>query len=123
MNPKFNLEEVKNVIRGQGHHRFASSTAITPIIVIFKLTIIEAKDFIKSQLLLLEEQDFSTSIFIRPNVYDIYGKIIDGILFYIKFTIEKFEGMDCLFNISFHPASDDILTKAGVLTVHRGKDI
>lgn len=109
---KHDLEEVK-VLAGNGlKHYFSKTKAIDHVVKHLEVGIQEAKEFILSEIAILTSDNYSGRVIIHGSVYDIYGKRIHGIPWYIKFSILKDDdGEDYLSNISFHPTEKELQTK------------
>ena len=91
MEPKFTLDEVRALIKNidPDDHLFGRSRALTPVVSNFQITNSDAQKFILKEICKLEIKNFYESIYMNKNVYDVYGKIIEGVAWYINFQLLK----------------------------------
>lgn len=78
----------------------------------------EAYQFARGVLIKLDVDAFAETLTQRfDQEFDVYGKLEDEIVWYIKLTIDlDSEGDEYLLVLSFHPANDAIRTNGGELT-------
>ena len=118
--PKYELSRVFKLIKDGTDEKIDISLtrALRPVITCLNVSAEEAKEFILEQILLLTVDNFSSRIWMEPDVYDIYGKKIDGISWFIKFCIYIDENGDNLYCISFHPIEKNLTTRTETLTIN-----
>lgn len=114
--PHHDLALVKR-LASQGNprdHIFTLNKAIKPVVETLGTTDAKARRFILEQISNLNIGDFSDSIFM-DNICDIYGKEINKVGWYIKFTVLKDGNLHYIFCISFHPLEKNIKTNSGII--------
>jgi hypothetical protein len=112
---KFNLEDVRKLIKNVEKHSFSKTRAMDCVISHLQITISEAKSFILKEISNLTELNFSDRCLIDRTVYDVYGKKIRSIPWYIKFTICEDDNGRFLYSISFHPTESELKTNSETL--------
>lgn len=117
MEPKFDLEWVRRLIKDVdlGDHYFCYERALCPVVENLQLTPREAKVFILEQISELDKENFSERVLIVREVYDVYGKIIRNIPWYIKFRIDEVKNGKYVFIFSFHPTEKVLITQSETL--------
>lgn len=111
----YSLTRVRELVRNDQKPYFSTTRATNCVIEELQLTLEEAKQFMISGIIQLTEDNFCESVLINGDVYDVYGKRIKKIPWYIKFSIFEDEGGFYLYNISFHPTEKQLTTIAEVL--------
>lgn len=97
---------------------FTMGKALTPVVSHLQMTHVEAKEFILDQLLKLEDKNFSERVLIGGLVYDVYGKTIQNIPWYIKFTVVEESSGEFIYSISFHPPIKTLRTNSETLDAY-----
>lgn len=117
MKAKFDLNHVRDCIKNSnpGDHMFTLGKALSPVVSHLQMTQVEAKEFILDQITKLEEKNFSERVRIGRDVYDVYGKTIQNIPWYIKFSIFEDEKGKFIYSISFHPPDKTLITNSETL--------
>jgi hypothetical protein len=115
---KFNLNEVKELAKCTEKHFFSKTRAIDHVVTHLQISAKEAQDFILNEISNLTEGNFSHRNLIHRNVYDVYGKRIIDIPWYIKFSILNDDNGNYLSNISFHPTERELITQIEVLEMY-----
>ncbi len=117
MNPiTFDLKKVRAVAAQKNTEHVITVTRATNFVVrIYGIDTEAAKTFILNQISALEEKNFSDAVLIHGSPYDVYGKRIDGIPWYIKFSILTDEDGEFISNLSFHPTEFELKTRCEVL--------
>ena len=111
--PKFDLKDVFQIIK-EGEPQdivFSFGKALDPVKTEFAKTTTEAKDFILEQIQRLSIDNFAERVLINGVVYDVYGKNIADISWYIKFSVISDENGEFLYAISFHPIKNNLVTR------------
>jgi len=121
LKPKYDLNDVRALIENTSvnDHKYGGPRALVPVVKHVQVTYKEAKQFILNHLSKLTLDNFSHSILIRGVVYDVYGKRINGISWYIKFSILKDDKGSFLYSISFHPCEKELKTRCGALAEYK----
>ena len=114
MRPRYKLSVVINLIE-KGHYKIGYGRASQEVIEHLDMTTHEAEEFILEQVKNLTLENFSYQKNQNGEIYDIYGKRVKGIPWYIKFSIRKELEGDFLWQISFHPTKYELRTKSEVL--------
>lgn len=117
--PKYDLEEAKSL--ASDCDILFPNKSVNAVIAVFKdiigspKTTVEADDFIRDELAKLELKDFAerTLVFQNTVVADVYGKIINGQPWYIKFLIRIEDGETWLEELSFHPPDRPLKLQSG----------
>ncbi len=116
--PKFDLEEVKKLV--DDCEFTVPDKSINAVIAVFKDILgcpksnVEAEVFIKNELVKLERKNFAQrSMVFGSVVADVYGKVIDGEPWYIKFLIESDDEDIWLEELSFHPPDKPLMLQNG----------
>lgn len=126
MPPKYDLNIVKMLAKDPSvKNDFALTSAIKPVITTFQLTHIQAGRFILRELELLESCNYSSTFCYdskSKKVFDVYGKRVEGIPFYIKFCLEQGHGKFYIYIISFHPIEKNLQTQSETLIIYEGED-
>ncbi|MCS5712376.1 hypothetical protein [Candidatus Berkiella aquae] len=104
-------------------HRFGQKRAIEVVIRIFKLTANQARNFIIREVSKLEHHNFARSTHYGGMTFDIYGKRINNIPFYIKFSIIDDSIGQFIYVISFHPTEDVLTTQSETLEAYKGEGL
>lgn len=121
MPAKYGLNNVVFPLIRAGHFALISPKSSTDrVVAVFQhMNLSEASDFIISEILKLNGTDFSTQQYATGwnLVWDIYGKQISGINWFIKFFVEPDQttGLDYLAEVSFHPLERDLKLESGVV--------
>lgn len=118
--PKFDLAKVFKLTKS-GQTKLGFPRAICAVMETLNLDTEEATNFIIKEILGLTKDNFNTRTLIDGLVYDIYGKIIKSIPWYIKFSIVNNEGDEFLWNISFHPIEKNLETRIATLLFISGE--
>lgn len=79
-----------------------------------------AEDFILDELGKLDIKDYHNRVLIGKNVYDIYGKVIKDIPWYIKIGIAEDEKGKYIEICSFHPPDTDIAVQSEIVKKYEG---
>ncbi|CZH18357.1 TPA: hypothetical protein ACG3NF_002785 [Legionella pneumophila] len=108
------LERLREIIPNNVH-RFTKTRAIDCVVRELQLSTHEAREFILNELGQLTISNYCNSILIDGHVYDVYGKRIKKIPWYIKFAIFEDNGGEFIYNISFHPTEKSLETRSEVL--------
>lgn len=112
---KYKLTRVKELAAGS-KILFSHDRATVLVMENLQITVAEAEIFMIEGINSLSEDNFSERLLMWGDVYDVYGIIINGIPWYIKFSIFKDgKNEECLYNISFHPIEKQLITKTEVL--------
>ena len=107
---KHSLVEVTDLINNGKVVFLAQSRSIDQVILMFpKMNRNAAEEYILNHIKKLAAQDFAERIMQWDIILDVYGKLIDGLNWYIKFGIEQDENAEnSLSEVSFHPIQDDL---------------
>ncbi|MGQ3887857.1 hypothetical protein ACQUW5_02350 [Legionella sp. CNM-1927-20] len=111
----YNLERVKKLARDDQSPLFSFKRALKCVSEHLQLTPDTAKLFILLEVSKLTENNFCENVLINGDVYDVYGKRIREIPWYIKFSILEDKEGEYLYNISFHPTEKKLTTASEVL--------
>lgn len=99
----------------------APSRSVDCVIAVFQqFGVAEAQKYILSNIQGLSTNDFSASHYNSSwkIVWDVYGKQIDGINWYIKFFVEPdSDGQDYLAEVSFHPLEEKLKLENGEVLI------
>ena len=114
MRPRYKLSVVINLIE-KGHYRIGHKRALQKVIKYLVMTTHEAEEFILKEVKDLTLENFSHQKIQNGEIYDVYGKRVKEIPWYIKFSICKESRGDFLWQISFHPTEYELKTKSEVL--------
>lgn len=119
MSPIHDLAELVKLATPGHNNWFAKTKALEHVIRFRNCSLDEAKTYICAELQKLGIQNFSSSIYFDDLPYDVYGKRIDGIPWYIKFSItEDEDGERYIRNISFHPTVKVLKTRCEELEIY-----
>lgn len=120
MEPKFDLEQVRQLIEKSNadDHMFTSTRALNPVVSNLQKTQVEAQEFILEQISKLEEKNFCERMYMNKSVYDIYGKTIENIPWYIKFSVIDDDKGQFIDSISFHPTEKALKTNSETLQAY-----
>jgi hypothetical protein len=112
---KFDLKEVERLTKDVESHYFSKTKATDHVSSHFQMSLQEAQIFILQEISQLTDDNFSHRSIIHGDVYDVYGKRIQNISWYIKFSILEDQNGKYLSNISFHPAEKELKTRSEIL--------
>lgn len=119
MEPKHDIKQVKILATDLDiEHWFSRKRATTKVVEIMGFTYDEAKQFILDEICNLDTSNFCERVLIQRDCYDVYGKRINGIPWYIKFSILTDENGEYLANISFHPTERELKTNSEILEAY-----
>lgn len=116
---KFNLQEVRELAKCVENNWFSQTRAVNHVTYHLQLNIQEARSFILAEISSLSEDNFSHSKLINGLIYDVYGKIIKNIPWYIKFSVDRDVNGKYLTNMSFHPTEHKLETLSEVLEIYK----
>ena len=102
-------------LRDLDDHMVNMGNVINPIVDELWKTIDSAKRFAIEQICALDTCHYVGPMVIHTRTYDLYGKTIEGVPWYIKFLIEKDQNGDFIDCISFHPIKEDLTTNSETL--------
>ena len=113
--PAHPIEDVRR-LAAAGTFRLSIARARDPLVAKFG-SFPAARAFAKKALSALTESDFSETVVQRFDLkLDVYGRIENGVLWYIKLAIEiDGTGEEIVLVLSFHPAERPIRTRGGEL--------
>lgn len=111
----YSLERVRELALNDQKHWFSTTRAINCVIQQFEYSVDDAKKFILSEVTKLTADNFSERLWMSGVVYDVYGKMIQNIPWYIKFSILEDDNGEYLANMSFHPAEKELKTASETL--------
>lgn len=114
MQPRYKLSVVIYLIE-KGHYEIGYGRASQKVIEHLVMTTHEAEEFILKEVKNLTLENFSHQKNQNDGIYDVYGKRVKGIPWYIKFSIRNDSEGDSLWQISFHPTEYELRTKSEVL--------
>ncbi|XGC79834.1 hypothetical protein ACES2L_10880 [Bdellovibrio bacteriovorus] len=119
MIPKYNLDELRALAKPDIENWISKTKALNPVVKFKSCSLVEATDFIYAQLQALELDNFSNTIYFDGHTYDVYGKRIEEVPWYIKFCItEDLDGKRYIRNISFHPTVKNLKTRCEELEAY-----
>jgi len=117
--PKYDLEEVKRIVREYlaGDDTLVNFTAprrsIDVVVTVLKCTPHQATQKIASGLMTLTEDDFSERVWQWNDVYDSYGlESYEGHNWYVKYCLVTGNG-DYIEEVSFHPVERELRLSDG----------
>ena len=121
--PNYRLDEIwAKIDEGKVFFSHNQARSIKAVILVYSCapgnsvkSFAEAERFILDELKRLKNVDFYSTGYQNFICTDIYGKVIDGKPWFIKFGIDD----DDLDLISFHPPKDSMLLQSGV-TIPKG---
>ena len=112
---KYNIEKVRLLALNDQTHSFSATRAINCVVSQFQCSIDDAKKFILAEVAKLTKDNFSETVLINGIVYDVYGKKIQNVPWYIKFSICEDDNGEYLVNMSFHPTEKELRTATEIL--------
>ena len=113
--PKYEFGVIAELIE-KGNYQVGYKRAVNSVIKYLNMTNEDAERFILKEVKKLTLENFSKCKKMNGEIYDVYGKQIKGIPWYIKLTIRRDEKKKpFLWQISFHPTEHELQTRSETL--------